>query len=173
MSINKRASGGGANERGAGESGGRSRPQVRPSEFLPSPEILEGYNYVVEGSAARIVAMFEAEQKHRHEWEINALKTHTFSTILGQVLGFVIAATVFISAATIGIHGNPATAAFIWVFGLAIVVMAGLVWVYAKTLGQRPLFGRPAMRTHFRPVKDYDSEGKGVYVERRGRSSEE
>jgi uncharacterized membrane protein len=142
----------------------------RMSEFLPSPELLEGYNFVVEGSAARILAMFEAEQKHRHAWEHDALKTHTFSTILGQVLGFVIATSVFISAALIGMSGNSATAAFIWVFGLAIVVMSGLVWVYAKNMGQRPLFARPAMRAHFRPEKDLDSEGKGVYVDRRGRS---
>jgi len=139
------------------------------SEFMPSPELLEGYDYVVEGAAARILTMFEAEQKHRHEWESNALKTHTFSTILGQILGFFIAATVFVSAAIIGIHGNSSTAAFIWVFGLAIVVMAGLVWVYAKSMGQRPLFARPAMRSHFRPEKDLDTEGKGVYVDRRGR----
>jgi uncharacterized membrane protein len=141
----------------------------RTSEFLPSPDLLEGYNYVVEGSAARIIAMFEAEQKHRHAWEDSALKTHTFSTILGQILGFVIAMGIFLSAGAIGLHGNSMTAAFIWVFGLAIVVMSGLVWLYAKSMGQRPLFARPAMRAHFRPEKDMDSEGKGVYVERRGR----
>ncbi len=142
----------------------------RNSEFLPSPEVLEGYNYVVEGSAARILGMFEAEQKHRHEWENKALSTHTFSTILGQILGFLIGISVFVSAAFIGMSGNSATAAFIWVFGLAIVVMSGLVWVYAKNIGQRPLFARPAMRSHFRPEKDIDTEGKGVYVDRRGRS---
>jgi VIT1/CCC1 family predicted Fe2+/Mn2+ transporter len=137
---------------------------------MPSPELLEGYDYVVEGSAARILAMFESEQKHRHEWENRALKTHASSTLLGQVLGFFIAVTVFVSAAVIGIHGNSTTAALIWVFGLAIVVMAGVVWVYAKSMGQRPLFARPAMRTHFRPEKDLDTEGKGVYAERRERT---
>jgi len=139
----------------------------RTSEFMPSPELLEGYNYVVEGSAARVIAMFELEQKHRHEWESTALKTHTISTLVGQVLGFFISTTMFVSAAVIGIHGNSTTAALIWVFGLAIIVMAGLVWVYAKSMGQRPLFARPAMRTHFRPEKDLDEEGKGVYVDRR------
>jgi uncharacterized membrane protein len=53
----------------------------RSAEFLPSPEVLEGYNYVVDGAAARILAMFEAEQKHRHNWERGAHKVHTFSTI--------------------------------------------------------------------------------------------
>jgi hypothetical protein len=37
---------------------------------------------------------------------------------------------------------------------MSIIVMAGLVWAYAKSMGQRPLFARPTMRTHFRPQKD-------------------
>lgn len=128
----------------------------RAVEILPHPEVLEAYNYVVEGSASRIIEMFEREQQHRHAWERNALKTHTFSAILGQILGFVVALSMFISATIIGITGDSTIAAFIWVFGMAIVVMAGIVWLYAKSMGQRPLFGRPAMRTHFRPEKQGD-----------------
>ena len=132
----------------------KGKPQGRGGNNpLPHPEILEGYDYVIEGSAERILAMFEAEQNHRHAWESRALRTHTFSTILGQLLGFLIAMAVFGSAIVIGLYGDTNTAAFIWVFGLAIVVMAGLVWTYAKSMGQRPLFARPAMRQNFRPEK--------------------
>jgi uncharacterized membrane protein len=123
-------------------------------EILPHPEVLEGYDYVVEGSAQRIIQMFEREQEHRHIWEKQALKTHMFSTILGQVLGFFVAISIFISAIIIGLHGDSAIAAFIWVFGMAIIVMAGLVWAYAKSMGQRPLFARPTMRQHFRAEKE-------------------
>ena len=123
-------------------------------DVLPSPELLESYDYIVEGSAKQIITMFEAEQAHRHAWELQALQTHHKSTLLGQWLGFLICVSVFVSASIIGIYGSQTIAATIWVFGLAIIVMAGLVWMYAKTLGQRPLFGRPQMRTHFRPVKD-------------------
>ncbi len=136
------------------QSGGRDRIQNRTVEILPHPEVLESYNYVVEGSAKMILTMFEIEQKHRHEWEIKALGVHSKSTILGQVLGFLIALSVFVSASVIGIYGNTTISAFIWIFGLSIVVMAGLVWAYAKSMGQRPLFARPTMRTHFRPQKD-------------------
>ncbi len=132
----------------------RDRIQNRTVEILPHPEVLESYNYVVEGSAKMILTMFEIEQKHRHEWETQALKIHSFSTILGQSLGFLIAAAVFVSATIIGIYGDTTIAAFIWVFGMAVVTMAGLVWAYAKSMGQRPLFARPTMRTHFRPQKD-------------------
>ena len=134
--------------------GGRDRLVNRTVEILPHPEVLESYNYVVEGSAKMILTMFEIEQKHRHEWEIKALNIHSTSTIVGQVLGFLIAISVFVSASVIGIYGNTTVSAFIWIFGLSIVVMAGLVWAYAKSMGQRPLFARPTMRTHFRPQKD-------------------
>lgn len=137
----------------------RERQQNRTVELLPHPEILESYNYVVDGSAKVILTMFELEQKHRHDWEIQALRIHSMSTIVGQVLGFFIAVSVFISATIIGIYGNTTIAATIWVFGMSIIVMAGLVWAYAKSMGQRPIFARPTMRTHFRPQKDRAEKG--------------
>jgi uncharacterized membrane protein len=134
--------------------GGRDKLQNRTVEILPHPEVLESYNYVVDGSARMILTMFENEQKHRHDWEKQALRIHSYSTIIGQVLGFLIATAVFISATIIGIYGDSTIGAFIWVFGMSIIVMAGLVWAYAKSMGQRPLFARPTMRTHFRPQKE-------------------
>lgn len=141
------------------QQGGRDRVQNRTVEILPHPEVLESYNYVVDGSAKMILTMFEIEQKHRHEWETQALSVYRFSTILGQLLGFLIAVSVFVSASIIGVYGNTTIAAVIWVFGMSIVVMAGLVWAYAKSMGQRPLFARPTMRTHFRPQKDKERMG--------------
>ena len=138
--------------------GGRDRVQNRTVEILPHPEVLESYNYVVEGSAKMILNMFEIEQKHRHEWETQALRIHSYSSILGQILGFLIAISVFVAASIIGIYGNTTVAAAIWIFGLSIVVMAGLVWSYAKSMGQRPIFARPTMRTHFRPQKERAAE---------------
>lgn len=136
--------------------GNRDRMQNRTVEILPHPEVLESYNYVVDGSAKMILTMFEMEQKHRHEWEKQALRVHGMSSMVGQILGFFIAVAVFISATVIGIYGNSTIAATIWVFGMSIIVMAGLVWAYAKSMGQRPLFARPTMRTHFRSQKDKD-----------------
>jgi len=134
--------------------GNRSKVPPRKSiEALPSPEILEAYNYVVEGSAQAILDMFSNEQKHRHAWEEKALSVHAKSTLLGQILGFLVAISIFISACVIGIYGDASIAAIVWVFGLALVMMTGVIWAYAKTLGQRPLFGRPAMRQHFRAEK--------------------
>ncbi|MES2983900.1 MAG: DUF2335 domain-containing protein [Pseudomonadota bacterium] len=136
-----------------------NKPQGRKSpEGLPSPEILEAYDTVLKGSATRIIEMFEREQTHRHQWEHRALKVHQVSTLLGQLLGFLIGVAIFTSATIIGLSGNASVAAFIWVFGMAIVTMSAIVWWYAKSLGQRPLFARPAMRTNFRPEKSERSE---------------
>lgn len=129
------------------------KPQRRAPEGLPAPEVLEAYDTVLKGSATRIIDMFEREQMHRHAWENRALKVHQVSTVLGQILGFGIGIAIFISAAVIGKTGNPSVAAFIWVFGLAIITMAAIVWWYAKSMGQRPLFARPQMRTSFRAEK--------------------
>ncbi len=128
--------------------------QKRKLDILPDPEILEAYDYIVEGSAKTIIEMFTNEQKHRHEWENRSLKVHMLSTVLGQVLGFVVACAIFVSATVIGIYGDATIGAFIWVFGMALVVMAALVWWYAKSIGQRPLFARPALRSSFRPEKE-------------------
>lgn len=139
---------------------GKERGSRRNPEGLPAAETLEAYDTVMPGSAERIVGMFEREQQHRHAWELRALKVHQVSTILGQLLGFLIAAAIFVSASIIGMHGNASVAAFVWVFGMAIVIMAALVWWYAKSLGQRPLFGRPAMRQSFRPDKNHPADAE-------------
>ncbi len=132
----------------------KQRPKpAKPLDVLPSPELLESYDYVVEGSAKQLLSMFEEEQKHRHAWEDRALKVHVTSTLLGQFLGFFIAIAIFVSASIIGIYGDATVGAFIWVFGLALVCMSALVWWYAKSLGQRPLFARPSMRASYRPEK--------------------
>lgn len=136
------------------------KPQARKApEGLPSPETLEAYDTVLKGSASRIVDMFEREQLHRHAWEKRALRVHQVSTVLGQLLGFGIAIAIFVSAALVGMSGNPSVGAFLWVFGLAIVTMAAVVWWYAKSLGQRPLFARPQMRQSFRPEKGTPDNG--------------
>lgn len=143
---------------GGGDRRKPQKPQRKTIEALPDPEILEAYDCILEGSAKTILDMFEREQKHRHAWEQRALKIHSQSTVLGQVLGFLIALSVFASAALIGMYGDKTVAATIWVFGLALVLMTGLIWSYARTVGQRPLFARPAMRQHFRPEKEKEEK---------------
>ena len=133
--------------------GGKKHNPRKTVEVLPDPEMLEAYDYIVEGSAQEIINMFRDEQKHRHQWENRSLKVHLFSAILGQLLGFIIAVAIFVSATIIGLYGDATVGAFIWVFGMAIVTMSALVWWYAKSLGPRPLFARPSLRASYRPAQ--------------------
>lgn len=161
--------GGYANQRAHHGAPLKGKQSPKAVEFLPHPEVLESYNFIVDGSAQMILSMFEKEQAHRHEWEKISIRIYSASTLLGQVLGFFIAMGIFGSATLIGIYGDSGVAAGIWAFGLAIVSLACIVWAYAKSMGQRPLFARPAMRTHFRPEKNkgnveskpHDSNPKG------------
>lgn len=148
--------GGYANQRAHHGAPTKNKPAPRVVEFLPHPEVLESYNFIVDGSAQMILNMFEKEQSHRHEWERISIKIYSVSTLLGQILGFLIAMGVFASAAVIGVFGDSDLAFIIWAFGFFIVMFAGLIWAYAKSMGQRPLFARPTMRTHFRPEKQKD-----------------
>ena len=144
---NNNPSGGrGTHKTGGYRQANRDRTQNRTVEILPHPDVLESYNYVVDGSADMILSMFDFEQQHRHEMEMQALRIHGFATILGQILGFFVAIAAFASATMLGIYGSETIAAIIWVFAAALIVVAGLVWAYAKNLGQNALIDRAIIR---------------------------
>ena len=151
---NPNNNGRGTYKTGGYKQAGRERSANRTVEILPHPDVLESYNYVVDGSADMILSMFDFEQQHRHEMEMQALRIHGFATILGQILGFFVAIAAFASATMLGIYGSETIAAIIWVFAAALVVMAGLVWGYAKNLGQKSFSDRAAIR----PMPSENSE---------------
>ena len=117
---------------------GGGRAYSRTVEILPHPDVLESYNYVVEGSAEMILAMFDYEQQHRHEMEMQSLRLHSFATTLGQILGFFVAMAAFASATLMGIYGSQTLAAVIWGLAAVVVVMTGLSWSYMRSVGQNP-----------------------------------
>lgn len=61
-----------------------SRRNESLENVIPSSEILEKFEDAVPGSVAEIIEMAAKEQKHRHSWQDNYLKTHTITTRLGQ-----------------------------------------------------------------------------------------
>jgi uncharacterized membrane protein len=61
-----------------------------PAGFLPSPGILEKYNSVVPGLAARIVAQAETQTNHRITLENKLLICNIWKSFLGLVFGFLI-----------------------------------------------------------------------------------
>src|SRR5712691_11175858 len=54
---------------------------------LPPPAVLEKFNQVVPGSAARILKMAEKEQQHRVSYEREGLTATTGEATRGQYLG--------------------------------------------------------------------------------------
>jgi uncharacterized membrane protein len=69
---------------------------------LPSPTILQEYEYATEGAADRILQMAEIEQDSRNDWENDYLQYYKKSLRIGQLFGFilllaVIAAYVYLS----------------------------------------------------------------------------
>lgn len=136
----------------------RGKMNRAPVDALPHPEIIEAYDCIVPGAAKQIMMMFEMEQKHRHEWERQALKTHATTTILGQIMGFLIVVSVFASATFIGLQGDKVIATFIWVVAMAVVIVAGIISFYARTMGNKSAFGRPTFRQQFRAEKEEGME---------------
>jgi uncharacterized membrane protein len=74
---------------------------------LPHPKHLAEYDRVLPGAANRIIAMAEKEQEHRHEWENRALKFDFSYSILGILLGFLIALALLILAYVSSRAGHP------------------------------------------------------------------
>ena len=117
---------------------------ARGSSFsgpLPPPEVLEGYERVQVGLAARIMEMAEREQGHQHEIarqqialaERESSEAMTRSKI-GLYLGAVVAIAFVAAAAAIAFFGHPYPA---MVLGLTSVASIAGVFVYGAREQQR------------------------------------
>lgn len=102
------------------------------ARFLPDPEVLENYNYVIEGSGERILAMIEAEQKHRHEWENRALRTHAASQVMGIVAALIVMVGVVMCTTFLAATGKEAAAIMVASIGFGVVGFALLVNVLLR-----------------------------------------
>lgn len=89
---------------------------------LPHPTHWERYERTLSGAADRILTMAEAEQAHRHRWEIRHLAFDGWQGILGQLLGAVIlAALIAASVYCAAIDQPEVAAAFLGVAALGAV----------------------------------------------------
>ncbi|MDX2083693.1 MAG: DUF2335 domain-containing protein [Rickettsiales bacterium] len=55
--------------------------------ILPNSEILAKFEDAVPGSVEQLIEMAQKEQKHRHNWQDQYLKSHNFNTRFGQICG--------------------------------------------------------------------------------------
>lgn len=78
--------------------------RVIASEFsgpIPPPNIIEGYEKVLPGSADRILKMAEEQSEHRQEMEKIAVNAESRDSLLGIVCALILALACLITAAII------------------------------------------------------------------------
>lgn len=133
------------NNRNRKPSGRRDNFSRRPEtieDILPSSEILEKFEDAVPGSVAQLIEMAENEQKHRHNWQDNYLKSHNISTRIGQVCG------VIYNVALLGVvynlinSGEKELAMNIFSINAAVIAFVILVTTFERRVFSR----RPRVR---------------------------
>ncbi len=113
-----------------------SRPVVM--SVLPSPEILQEYEYASEGTVARLLEMAETEQDRRNQWENEYLRFHRKSLRLGQLFGFFIIASVIWGTIYLGSIGKDNVAIALSVSGFFAVALSALFSEIGRRLSRRP-----------------------------------
>ena len=94
---------------------------------LPHPEILDGYEKVLSGSADRILKMAEKQLDHRISNENKLVDAENQSRLLGLIAGFLIATLGLAGSVYLGSNGKT------WASGiLSGGTLAGLVTVFVK-----------------------------------------
>lgn len=103
------------------------------SALLPPPAILEHYEKVLPGAAERIVRLAELEAGHRCQIEARLVQTDLRRAERGQILAFVLAATMVSGGFILVVAGRRAE-------GLALMVLtaAGLVTSFVIARRRRP-----------------------------------
>lgn len=89
------------------------------------PEVLEGYNRVLPGSAERILSMAESEQKHRHALQEQDLRSAVILARHGQFFAFSIGALGIVGGVVLVAMNKDITG-----FGVFFASLASLVGVY-------------------------------------------
>lgn|SRR5690625_1217444 len=118
--------------------GAMSMSILRSSAFsgpLPPPEILKGYNEIIENGAERIIRMAENQSTHRMGLENYAIKEELRQSRWGQVFGFILGVIGMGLATVLGLYGHEVVAG---IFGSTTII--GLVTVF--------VIGRRAQRSN-------------------------
>lgn len=116
-----------------------NRPIIQ--SVLPSPEILQEYEYASEGTVARLLEMAETEQDRRNAWENEYLRFHKKSLRLGQLFGFILLLSVVWGTIYLGGIGQETAAITLAASGFFSVALASLFSEIGRRLSRRPRRG--------------------------------
>lgn len=100
-----------------------SRIQSSYSSPLPPPEIIEGYEKILRGSADRILTMTEKQSEHRRELEKLNLKGEIQRSNTGLWLAFIMTIIIIVCATYLALNSHEATASIM--VGATIVGLSG------------------------------------------------
>lgn len=115
-----------------------NRSDNRPAGIgLPSPTVLQEYEYATEGAASRILEMAEIEQDRRNAWEDDYLQFYKKSLRMGQLFGFLLLIVIVFACMSLAANQQAET-------GLALSAIA----FFSVTLAN--LFSSRAKRKHAR-----------------------
>lgn len=93
---------------------------------LPPPNVLNGFNDVVENGAERIFRMAEKEQEHRISYETAELNATRRDFRRGQVIGSLLA-LVCVSASVYSVHAGAHPTVSIALVGIPIMALIGKI----------------------------------------------
>jgi uncharacterized membrane protein len=93
---------------------------------IPPPAILEGYENLVPGSAGRLTAMAEREQRHRHNLDLRPMHLDFVYSMSGLICGGLVALSLIAGAYFSAIAGHQAVAGAFLATG-AVSMVAGFI----------------------------------------------
>ena len=106
---------------------------------IPPPEILKGYNDIIDGGANRILIMTEMQLSHRISLEKDVIKQQQKQSGRGQIFGFITAIIGILVAAVLALYGHETVAG---IFGTTTIIGLVAVFVIGKKEQQKNLEGK-------------------------------
>lgn len=120
-----------------GESPRGEHPQSGKA-ILPPPSIIQEYEYATEGAADRLLALAEAEQRRRHQWEDDYLKYYKKSLRIGQLLGTLVLLVAVVGVVVLALNGQENVATTLASFAFGTAILSNLMLSVKKRHPKRP-----------------------------------
>jgi uncharacterized membrane protein len=95
--------------------------------LLPSAVVLQEFEYALEGGAERVFEMAKSEQLHRHEKEMQQLKSQIKSQRFGLLFGVIIALFSLYLMKILADSGDQSTAVLVVLVVFAAIIISGLL----------------------------------------------
>ena len=86
---------------------------------LPPPVVLEQYDRIVPGAAARLLKMAEEQSMHRQQLESSVIKSDIVNSRLGLIFGFLIGTFAIFAGVFAILKGMQTAGGFVSISGIA------------------------------------------------------